>query len=54
MLYGNHKTPNKKENRSKSFPRDYLWTLAKGCYTDTRRGKEFYTEAIYTLLEENK
>jgi len=23
-----------------------LW--AKGCYTDTRRGKEFYTETIYT------
>jgi len=27
-----------------------LW--AKGCYTDTRRGKEFYTETIYTLLAE--
>ncbi len=23
-----------------------LW--AKECYTDTRRGKEFYTETIYT------
>jgi hypothetical protein len=23
-----------------------LW--AKGCYTDTRRGKEFYTKTIYT------
>ena len=23
---------------------------AKGCYTDTRRSKEFYTETIYTLL----
>jgi len=21
---------------------------AKGCYTDTRRGQEFYTETIYT------
>ena len=21
---------------------------AKGCYTDTRRGKEFYMETIYT------
>ena len=25
-----------------------LW--AKGCYTEARRGKEFYTETIYTLL----
>jgi hypothetical protein len=25
-----------------------LW--AKGCYTDTRRDKEFYTETIYTLF----
>ncbi len=29
-----------------------LW--AKGCYTDTRGGKEFYTETIYTLLWKNK
>ena len=25
-----YKTPNKKENRPKAFPRDYLWTLGKG------------------------
>ncbi len=25
-----------------------LW--AKGCYTEARRGQEFYTETIYTLL----
>ena len=29
-----------------------LW--AKGCYTDTRIGKEFYTETIYTLLGTRK
>ena len=36
--------------------RDYLGTFtyglrAKGCYTEARKDKEFYTETIYTLLD---
>ena len=49
MLYGNHIRDliRRRTDLSRFQGITYgLW--AKGCYTEARRGKEFYTETIYT------
>jgi len=49
MLYGNHIRGLIRRRTSLIRFQGITYRLwAKGCYTDTRRAQEFYTETIYT------